>query len=79
VALTSSAPGSDARGFFTARDGEMTFDARLLDVLVCPKCKGSLEHDQPGSRLVCRTCCLAYPISDGIPIMLETEAERLEK
>ena len=79
MAFTSMAPGRDARGFFTAGDGEMTFDERLLDILVCPKCKGDLEHDRPGSRLVCGSCRLAYPIRDDIPIMLEAEAERIEK
>jgi hypothetical protein len=57
----------------------MSFDERLLGILVCPKCKGDLQFDQPGARLVCRSCCLAYPIRDDIPIMLEAEAERIDK
>ena len=76
---TSSAPGTDARSFFTAGDGGMAFDQRLLGILVCPRCKGDIVYDQPGSRLVCKACCLAYPIRDDIPIMLEGEAERTEQ
>ena len=56
-------------------------DARLLEILVCPLCKGPLDHrklsDQTGSELVCKPCRLAYPIKDGIPIMLEDEARQL--
>lgn len=56
----------------------MTVPAQLLDLLVCPKCKGDLEH-QVGKveRLVCHTCRLAYPVREGIPIMLIDEAESL--
>jgi len=50
----------------------------LLDILVCPACKGDLEHDGEGQRLICRACCLAYPIRNDIPIMLVDEAQRLE-
>ena len=52
-------------------------DARLLEVLVCPLCKGALEHDRAGAALVCRHDRLAFPIRDGIPVMLESEARRL--
>lgn len=50
----------------------------LLQILVCPVCKGDLEHDRQGSRLICHACQLAYAIKDDIPIMLPEEAERLE-
>ena len=53
----------------------MTFDERLLEVLVCPRCRGALRYDIEGPRLVCANCKLAYPIRDQIPVMLETEAE----
>jgi uncharacterized protein YbaR (Trm112 family) len=56
----------------------MAVDCRLLDILVCPKCKGRLEYGSEESRLVCRACKLAYPIRNDIPIMLEQEAEGLE-
>ena len=52
-------------------------DARLLDILVCPVCKGPLEHDKKAQELICRADRLAYPIRDGIPIMLEAEARAL--
>jgi hypothetical protein len=50
----------------------------LLQILVCPVCKGDLEHDRQGQRLICHACRLAYAIKDDIPIMLSEEAERLE-
>ena len=52
-------------------------DARLLDILVCPICKGNLEHRKTEKELVCKPCKLAYPIRDDIPIMLEAEARTL--
>ena len=53
-------------------------DARLLDILVCPLCKGPLEYDKKGQELLCRPDRLAYPIRDGIPIMLPEEARLLD-
>jgi len=50
----------------------------LLDILVCPLCKGALEFDRGAQELICRHDRLAYPIRDGIPVMLEDEARRLE-
>jgi len=50
----------------------------LLDILVCPVCKGDLEYDQPGQALLCHACRLRYRIEDDIPIMLVDEAERLD-
>lgn len=47
----------------------------LLDILVCPQCKGDLEYDIEGQRLNCPSCRLRYPIQDDIPIMLIEEAE----
>ena len=55
----------------------MALDERILEILVCPKCKGDLEYDRDDSRLICRTCSLAYPIREDIPVMLEAEAERI--
>ncbi|HMV03922.1 MAG TPA: Trm112 family protein [Accumulibacter sp.] len=49
-------------------------DARLLDILVCPVCKANLEYLKAQSELVCKPCKLAFPIRDGIPIMLPDEA-----
>jgi len=52
----------------------MTIPDRLLAVLVCPKCRGELEHRAQDAVLVCHHCKLQYPIRDGIPIMLIDEA-----
>lgn len=52
-------------------------DARLLEILVCPLCKGPLLSRRAPQELVCKPCRLAYPIKDGIPMMLESEARPL--
>lgn len=49
-------------------------DKRLLDILVCPICKGPLLYIKPRAELICRADHLAYPIRDDIPVMLEDEA-----
>ena len=50
---------------------------RLLDILACPICKGPLVHQREAAVLVCRADRLAFPIKDGIPMMLEEEARTL--
>ena len=50
----------------------------LLDILVCPKCKGKLEYKNEEGELICQVCKLAYPIKDDIPIMLIDEARKLD-
>lgn len=52
-------------------------DKKLLAILVCPLCKGSLHYNAERQELVCRADALAYPVRDGIPVMLEEEARRL--
>lgn len=52
-------------------------DARLLEILVCPICKASLEYRKAEQELVCKPCKLAFPIRDDIPVMLEDEARPL--
>lgn len=52
-------------------------DEKLLEILVCPKCKGELEYRQDEAELVCHACRLRYPIEDGIPVMLIDEAQPL--
>lgn len=52
-------------------------DRKLLDILVCPICKGTLAYDKPRAELVCRADRLAYPVRDDIPVMLEDEARRV--
>jgi uncharacterized protein len=53
-------------------------DPKLLEILVCPVTKGPLIYDKEKQELVSRSARLAYPIRDGIPVMLEDEARRLE-
>lgn len=52
-------------------------ESRLLEILVCPLCKGPLRHDRERQELVCKADKLAYPIRDGIPVMLENEARHI--
>jgi len=52
-------------------------DPRLLEILVCPLCKGKLFYRKDAAELVCRADRLAYPVKDGIPVMLEEEARKL--
>jgi uncharacterized protein YbaR (Trm112 family) len=53
-------------------------DPKLLEILVCPVTKGTLEYDAANQELISRSAKLAYPIRDGIPIMLPEEARKLE-
>ena len=53
-------------------------DPKLLEILVCPLTKGPLEYDQDKQELISRSAKLAYPIRDGIPIMLPEEARPLD-
>jgi uncharacterized protein YbaR (Trm112 family) len=52
-------------------------DSKLLDILACPICKGPLQWHRDVSCLVCRADRLAFPVRDGIPVMLEDEARKL--
>ncbi len=54
-------------------------DKKLLELLVCPVTKGPLIHDREKDELVSRAARLAYPIRDGIPVMLEDEARELSE
>ena len=54
-------------------------NAKLLEILVCPVTKGPLEYDKQKQELISRSARLAYPVRDGIPVMLEEEARRLEE
>ena len=53
-------------------------DPRLLEILVCPLCKGPLLYRKEAGELVCRADRLAFPIKDGIPVMLEDDAHKLD-
>lgn len=60
-----------------AQDEKTRIDPRLLEILVCPLTKGTLEYDPDRNELISRGAKLAYPIWDGIPIMLPEEARNL--
>jgi uncharacterized protein len=55
----------------------MSMDKKLLDILVCPVSKAPLEWRPEQNELVCKASRLAYPVRDGIPVLLEEEARRL--
>ena len=55
----------------------MTLDPELLAVLVCPVTRGPLRYDEAAGELVSETAGLAYPVRDGVPVMLVEEARRL--
>jgi hypothetical protein len=57
--------------------GEVEVDPRLLEILVCPLTRGPLEYDRAKGELISRGARLAYPIRDGVPIMLPEEAREL--
>lgn len=53
------------------------FDKKLLEILVCPSSKAKLDYDDSRQELICVASGLAYPVKDGIPVMLEEEARQL--
>jgi len=69
-----SSPMSDAPA-----DAPVPVDPRLLEILVCPITKGPLEYDRAANELISRSARRAYPIRDGIPIMLPDEARALDE
>jgi uncharacterized protein len=52
-------------------------DSKLLEMLVCPVTKGPLQYDREKQELISKSARLAYPVRDGIPVMLEEEARKL--
>ena len=71
--MTDETPETVAR----TRPGAV--DPKLLEILVCPLTKGPLDYDPKAQELISRQAKLAYPIRDGIPIMLPDEARRLDE
>jgi uncharacterized protein len=61
------------------RETRTRLDPKLLEILVCPLTKTSLDYDPERQELISRAAGLAYPIRDGIPIMLPEEARKLDK
>ncbi len=55
----------------------MAVSKELLDILVCPKCRGDLKLTEAGDGLVCQSCKLLYEIRDDIPVMLPDQAKRI--
>ncbi len=53
----------------------MSLDAKLLEIIACPKCKGRLELKADGSALTCQACRLAYPVVDEIPNLIAEDAQ----
>ena len=53
------------------------FDKKMLEILVCPVSKAKLNYDEEKQELICMASNLAYPINDGIPVMLEEEARQI--
>lgn len=56
----------------------LELDHKLLEILVCPVTKGPLEYDKAAGELISKSAGLAYPVRDGIPIMLPDEARKLD-
>ena len=54
-------------------------DKKLLDILVCPICKGPVRYDKARAELICKTDRLAFPVRDDIPVMLDDEARKLSE
>jgi len=52
-------------------------DKKLLDIIACPSCKGDLEYDKKAQELICQKEKLAYPIRDGIPVLLTSDAREI--
>jgi uncharacterized protein len=69
---------SDQPDAATGAEANAPVDPRLLEILVCPLTRQRLEYDRANNELISRAAGLAYPIRDGIPIMLPEEARRLD-
>jgi uncharacterized protein len=76
--MTSSPPDRPANAVDPMPADPKLVDPKLLEILVCPLTKGPLEYDAGKQELISRSAKLAYPIRDGIPIMLPEEARPLD-
>jgi uncharacterized protein YbaR (Trm112 family) len=84
--LTGNGNGTDEAGKMSEHtpetggpQAESAVDPKLLEILVCPLTKGPLDYDAANQELISRQAKLAYPIRDGIPIMLPDEARRIDE
>ncbi|QPC43335.1 Trm112 family protein [Kaustia mangrovi] len=75
--MTTTSDGDADRDSGASRPAGHTVDPKLLEILVCPVTKTTLVYDRERQELVSRAAGLAYPIRDGIPIMLPEEAREL--
>ncbi len=73
-----SEPDSPALPSVATRGESLRVDPRLLEILVCPVTRSTLSYDSQRQELISRAAKLAYPIRDGVPIMLPEEARPLE-
>ena len=71
-------PPNEPKDFPMNETAERPVDRKLLELIVCPVTKSTLEYDAEAQELISRTAKLAYPIRNGIPIMLPDEARKLE-
>jgi uncharacterized protein YbaR (Trm112 family) len=71
-------PPYDAETLMNSTDRSDSVDPKVLEILVCPLTKGPLEFDATKQELISRSAKLAYPIRDGIPIMLPEEARKID-
>ena len=55
----------------------MPLSDKLVEKLVCPACKASLEYDKENEKLICNKCSLAYRVSQNVPVLLTDEAEKI--
>ena len=76
--MTTETPHNSQDRKASERPGPQDVDPLLLEMLVCPVTKGTLEYDRKAQELISRDAKLAYPIRDGIPIMLHEEARELD-
>ena len=75
---TSSSNDAASGDAGKAKTRSADVDPKLLEILVCPVTRGPLEYDKDAQELISRQAKLAYPIRDGVPIMLEDEARSLD-
>ena len=54
-------------------------DRKQIQMMVCPECNGKLEYDKNNKELICDSCKIAFPVKDGIPVMLIDESRKLDK
>jgi uncharacterized protein YbaR (Trm112 family) len=77
--MTNRARSSKLRFMDDAKPPELEVDPRLLEILVCPVTHGPLTYDRERRELVSEQARLAYPVRDGVPLMLPEEARKLDE